>query len=176
MCGFFLKISQNRGDANHLIPPQLRQKEAQEDVGEEAARTRGEEEGDDVDGVARGVQSHEKGGDGIGGECAEDACAECLGDAGDAETFRIVIGKPARERTDHAAGERHETAEPCDVAEKARGEGDADAPERAEKDGGEDVDEVLDGGAAAAKHGNAEQSAEHGDGDEDAGKGEFAGF
>ena len=158
------------------IPPQLRQQEVQEDVGEEAARACGEEEGDDVDGVARGVQSHEKGGDGIGGECANNPCAECLGDAGDAETFRIVISKPARERTDHAAGECHEAAKPCDVPEEARGEGDADAPERAEKDGGEDVDEVLDGGAAAAEHGNAEQSAEHGDGDEDTGEGEFAGF
>ena len=87
-----------------------------------------------------------------------------------------MVGESARERTNHAAGECHEAAEPCDIAEKARGEGDTDPPERAEKDGGEDVDEVLDGGAAAAEHGNAEQSAEHGDGDEDAGKGEFAGF
>ena len=158
------------------IPPQLRQQEAHEDIGEQAARACGEEKGDDVDGVARGVQSHEKGGDGIGGECANNPCAECLGDAGDAKAFRIVIGESAAKRTDHAAGECHEAAEPCDVAEKARGEGDTDPPERAEKDGGEDVDEVLDGGAAAAEHGNAEQSAEHGDGDEDAGKGEFAGF
>ena len=157
------------------IPPNLRQEEAKEDVGEDAARACGEEEGDDVDGVARRVQSHEEGGDGIGCECAEDARAECLGDAGDTKAFRIVVGEPARERTDHAAGECHEAAEPRDVAEKASGEGDADAPERAEEYGGEDVDEVLHGGAAAAEYGKAEQSAEHGDGDEDAGEGEFAG-
>ena len=132
-------------------------------------------EGDDVDGVARGVQPHEEGCDGIGGERADQPRAECLGDTGDAEALRIVVGEPAAERTDHAAGECHEAAEPCDVPEEARGEGDTDPPERAEKDGGEDVDEVLDGGAAAAEHGNAEQSAEHGDGNEDAGEGEFAG-
>ena len=86
-----------------------------------------------------------------------------------------MIGESAQERTDHAAGECHEAAEPRDVAEKARGKCDADAPERAEEYGGEDVDEVLHGGAAAPEHGDAEQSAEYGNGDEDAGESEFAG-
>ena len=62
------------------------------------------------------------------------------------------------------------------LAEKARGEGDTDPPERAEKDGGEDVDEVLDGSAAAAHHREAEDASEDSRRNEDAGEGEFAGF
>ena len=170
-----MKQPSRSGKTPTSISPNLRQQEPQEDIREDAARARREKEGDDIDGVACRSQPHKECGDGVRRECAEDARAEGLGDTGDAEAFRIVVGKPARERTDHAAGKCHEAAEPRDVAQETRGKRDADRPHGTEEDGGEDVDEVLHGGAAAAEYGDAEQSAEHGDGDEDAGKGEFAG-
>lgn len=157
------------------LPTNLGQQEAQEEIGEDAACAGGDEEGDDVDGVTRGIQSHEEGRDWIGGEGAEDAGAERLGDAGEADSPRIVVDEPAEERADHAAGECHEAAEPGDVPQDARGERDADAPERSEEYGSEDVDEVLHGRAAAAKYGEAEHAAEDGGSDEDAGEGEFTG-
>ena len=157
------------------MPPNLRQQKPQSQIGEDAACAGGDEEGDDVDGVTRGIQSHEEGRDGIGGECTEDAGAERLGDAGEADSPRIVVSEPAQQRTDHAAGKCHECADSRDVAQEARSERSADAPERSEEYGSEDVDEVLHGRAAAAEHGKAEYAAEDGGSDEDAGEGEFTG-
>ena len=157
------------------LPTNLGQQEAQEEIGEDAACAGGDEEGDDVDGVTRGIQSHEKGRDGIGGEGAEDAGTERLGDAGEADSPRIVVNEPAQQRTDHAAGKCHECADSRDVPQEARSERSADAPERSEEYGSEDVDEVLHGRAAAAEHGKAEHAAEDGGSDEDAGEGEFTG-
>ena len=84
-----------------------------------------------------------------------------------------MVCKAAQQRTEHTAGEGHQTAQTQQVAQQGSHKGYAHAPPGPQQNGAQHVDHMLHRGALAAEHGEAEHAAHHAQGTEHTGEGKL---
>ena len=103
-----------------------------------------------------------------GAQAAEDRRSEHLADKRCGNVAGLFINKTAQQRTEHASGESHETAQAEQIADKRGDKRRTDPVCRAEQHRAYDVHHMLNRRALAAEHGKGKQTSHNCNGAQDA--------